>query len=77
MSSVHSNDFSTENMNHLMEFIVSYMVNFCKTTTEMSSLTNFDYEFIRMINYMIRFGLFIYRNNQFQTRDVTMVFKFL
>jgi hypothetical protein len=34
-------------------------------------------EFVRMINFLIKFGLFIYRKNTFQSQDIELIFNFL
>ena len=34
-------------------------------------------EFVRMLNYLLRFGLFIYRDKEFQINDINLIFSYL
>ena len=34
-------------------------------------------EFVRMLNYLLRFGLFIYRDNEFKINDIDLIFSYL
>jgi hypothetical protein len=71
--SVHMN----KTLNEIIKFIKEYIEAFTSKATGINYFKSFDMEFVRMINYLLRFGLFIYRDNKFQTDDVDFIFSYL
>ncbi|CAI2387002.1 unnamed protein product [Moneuplotes crassus] len=77
ISSTRNNHITDVDLDHLVDFIKEYMTAFAKKATGVSYLKNFDMEFVRLLNYLIRFGLFIYRDKTFQSKDIDFVFSYL
>ena len=50
---------------------------FASKATGASYIKTFDLELIRWLKYLLKFGLFIYRDNAFQTDDVDFIFSYL
>ena len=80
ISSRRNNFLTDENLNSLMRYIKEYIEAFASKATGVNYFKNYDMEFVRLINYLLRFGLFIYLqkgNNQFQSKDIDFVFSYL
>ena len=45
--------------------------------TSTSFIKTFELELIRWIKYLLKFGLFVYRDNTFQTEDIDFIFSYL
>jgi len=74
------NEFLTdENLNSLVKYIKEYIKAFSSKATGVSYLKDFDMEFVRLLNYLLRFGLFVYvkREDKFEIKDVEFVFSYL
>jgi hypothetical protein len=77
LSSKRSAHMSNETLDDIIKFIKEYTVMFASKATGIDYFKSFDMEFVRMINYLLRFGLFIYRDNEFQKNDVDFIFSYL
>lgn len=77
ISSTRSKHLTNQNLEDLINFIKEYIEAFARKATGVSYIKSFDMELVRLINYLLRFGLFIYRGNVFQSADVDLVFSFL
>lgn len=77
ISSTRSNHLNDENLGDLIWFIKQYIEAFAGKAAGLSQIRTFDMEFVRMLNYLLRFGLFIYRDNEFQIKDIDLVFSYL
>mmetsp|Transcript_29160 Transcript_29160/g.33360 ORF Transcript_29160/g.33360 Transcript_29160/m.33360 type:complete len:170 (-) Transcript_29160:5297-5806(-) len=77
ISSTRSDYLNNTNLNRIIKFILEYIQAFALNANGISYIKSFDMEFVRLINYLLKFGLFIYRNNSFQTEDVDTIFSFM
>lgn len=77
ISSTRSDYLNTTNLNRIIHFIMAYIQAFAQKADGISYIKSFDMELVRLINYLLKFGLFIYRNNKFQIDDVNTIFSFL
>lgn len=77
ISSTRADYLSDHDLDDLIYFIKEHIKAFGKEATGISYIKSFHMEFVRMINYLIRFGLFIYRKNTFQSQDMDLIFSFL
>jgi len=50
---------------------------FKKEAIGISYIKTFHMELMKMISYLIKFGLLIYRNNTFKSEDMELIFSFL
>ena len=72
-----TNNLDLSDVHKLFDFLSEYMDSFVKQITGVSQIQSFELEIIRCCYYMLRFGLFIYRDNEFKTEDVDKLFSFL
>jgi hypothetical protein len=77
ISMARSNHLDKENLEDLIDFIKEYIHQFKIEANGISHIKSFHMELMRMINYLARFGLLIYRNNKFQKEDMCSIFGFL
>ena len=54
-----------------------YIDSFVSQIKGVSQIQSFELEIIRCCYYMLRFGLFIYRDGEFKTKDINKLFSFL
>ena len=77
ISSQRSYDLNKQNLDDIILFIKNYVKAFAMKVTSTSFIKTFELELIRWIKYLLKFGLFVYRDNTFQTEDIDFIFSYL
>mmetsp|Transcript_1644 Transcript_1644/g.2034 ORF Transcript_1644/g.2034 Transcript_1644/m.2034 type:complete len:685 (-) Transcript_1644:200-2254(-) len=77
LSSGYSKNLQDGNLDRLIHFIREYIKAFSRVAYSVSSIKKYHLEIIKLINYLLRFGMFIYRNQKMQKDDVDLAFSFL
>jgi hypothetical protein len=77
ISSRRSNYLTNENLEELIVYSREYIKAFAAQATGISSIKKYDMEFVKLLGYLVKFGLFIYRNNKYQSQDIDLIFSFL
>ena len=64
-------------LNELITAIKEYIHTFALEATGIDCIKSFDLELIRSIRYLLKFGIIIYRDGNFQSADVDYIFSYL
>ena len=77
LSESFENNLALNDIYKLFRFLNEYMVSFVNQIKGVSQIQSLELEVIRCCHYMLRFGLFIYRDGEFKIKDVDKLFSFL
>lgn len=72
-----SQELSSEDLEQVFKYIHSYFYRFAKVATGQSFIKAYEMELVKLCKYMLKFGIFTYRNGEFQIKDIDDLFSFL
>lgn len=72
-----SDELTAEDLEGLFNFINHYFYAFAKEARGASSVKAFEMELVKCCKFMLKFGIFTYRNDTFQVDDIDDLFSFL
>ena len=72
-----SEDLTAEDLDDLFNYIRNYFYAFAKSARGPSYIKPFEMELVKCCKFMLKFGIFTYRNNKFQFDDIDDLFSFL
>jgi len=72
-----SEELTAEDLNNLFDYINNYFFAFAKEARGPSYVRAFEMELVKCCKYMLKFGIFTHRNNDFQIEDIDDLFSFL
>jgi hypothetical protein len=72
-----SEHLSSEDLEKVFIYIHDYFYRFAKVATGQSFVKAYEMELVKLCKFMLKFGIFTYRNNIFQIDDINDLFSFL